>query len=135
MANITITDNRDEVLQKLRERIDAALEAVGNQCVSHAKQNITAASRVDTGAMRNSISHIVSDDVCHVGTNIEYAIYNEMGTGIYIEGGRVTPWAYEDAHGVTHWTRGMPGIHFLRNAAADHTDEYKAIIENELKKL
>ena len=128
-------DNTEEVLRELETKIEAALEACGNQAVSHAKQNITEAGRVDTGAMRNSMTHQVKDDTCYVGTNIEYAIYHEYGTGIYTDGGggRQTPWFYVDAKGEGHFTHGMKPIHFLKNALADHKDEYKAIIEQQLR--
>ena len=137
--NITISaDNSAKVLSELETKIQAALEACGQQAVSHAKQNITSASRVDTGALRNSMNHKVDSGakVCYVGTNQSYAIYNELGTGIYAEGGkgRKTPWRYVDAKGEGHWTRGMKPIHFLKNAIQDHADEYKSIIEQQLKK-
>ena len=130
------SDNSAQLLSELETKIQAALEAVGNQAVSHAKQNITSASRVDTGALRNSMNHLVKDKECYVGTNISYAIYNEVGTGIYLDGGggRQTPWVYVDAKGKGHRTRGIKPIHFLKNAVANHTDEYKAIIEAHLKK-
>lgn len=129
-------DNSAEVLRELDSKIEAALEACGNQAVSHAKQNITRAGRVDTGALRNSISHQVDGDTCYVGTNNEYAIYHELGTGIYAEGGkgRKTPWFYVDAKGKGHFTRGVKPIHFLKNAVADNVKEYKNIFEQYLKK-
>lgn len=43
-------DHSDEVQKALDSAIEAALEAIGNQAVSHAKTNITEAGRVDTGA-------------------------------------------------------------------------------------
>lgn len=137
MADFKIAvDNSDEVLRNLERNVQAALEACGQQAVSHAKENITAASRVDTGAMRNSINHKVQGDTCYVGTNTEYAIYNEFGTGIHAEGGkgRKTPWMYVDVKGVGHWTRGMKPIHFLKNAIADHINQYVSIVEEHLKR-
>lgn len=131
--SVIVTDNTEEVLSELAERIEAALEAVGNQCVSHAKQNITAAGRVDTGALRNSMTHLVKADekVVYVGTNNEYAVFNEMGTGIHLDGGggRQTPWRYKDSKGNWHTTSGIKPIHFLRNAGRDHQSEYKDIIQ------
>ena len=123
------------MLQELRSKVEAALEAAGNQAVSHSKANITAASRVDSGAMRNSMNHLVQGNDCYVGTNQEYAIYHEYGTGINTDGGggRQTPWTYQDAHGKWHRTRGMKPLHFLKNAIADHVDEYRQIIEQQLK--
>lgn len=133
MAEIEIIDHSSEVLRELERRCEAALEACGNEAVSHAKENITDAGRVDTGNLRNSMSHLVKGDTCYIGTNNEYAIYNEMGTGIYVGGGRTSPWAYQDANGEWHRTRGMKGIHFLKNAVAGHISEYKQIIEKFLK--
>ena len=132
---VTLTDNSDEVLRALDVQMDEALEAIGHQAVSHAKQNITKAGRVDTGALRNSITHYVWGEDCYIGTNIEYAIYNEFGTGIYADNGRgrQTPWAYKDKDGETHWTNGMKPIHFLKDAAANHTEEYLAIVKKHLK--
>lgn len=139
MANLDfrIKDNSGEVLRALPEAVEAALEAVGNQAVSHSKSIVTRESRVDTGALRNSINHLVSMDeqAVYVGTNQEYAIYNEYGTGIYLDGGggRQSPWSYKDKRGKWHRTRGMKPIHFLRDAIAKHLDEYKQIIEQYLK--
>lgn len=132
---ITI-DNSAEVVRELESKIEAALEACGNQAVSHAKQNITRAGRVDTGAMRNSINHKVQDDTCYVGTNNEYAIYHELGTGIYADGGkgRQTGWFYVDAHGKGHFTRGMKPIHFLKNALSNNISEYRSIIKEYLSR-
>ena len=128
-------DNTDQIIAELEKKIPAALEAIGNQAVSHAKQNINEAGRVDTGTMMNSITHQVEDNACYVGTNVEYAIYHEYGTGIYAEGGngRKTPWFYVDAKGEGHFTHGMKPIHFLKNAIADYISEYKAIAEQILK--
>ena len=113
------------------------IEAIGNQAVSHAKSNITRASRVDTGAMRNSVSHftVESEQTVYVGTNQEYAVYHELGTGIHLEGGggRQTPWRYKDAKGNWHTTRGITPIHFLKRAIQEHADEYKRIAKRILK--
>lgn len=137
MSTVKFIDNSDKAKQALREGIEAALEAIGNQCVTYAKQNITAAGRVDTGALRNSVSHLVKieDEAVYVGTNQEYAVFNEMGTGIHTDGGggRQTPWVYQDARGEWHTTRGIKPIHFLRNAAQDHVDEFQRIAEQEIK--
>lgn len=123
-------DNTKEILEQLKANTEAALEACGIQAVGHAVDNITTAGRVDTGALRNSINHKVVEDTCYIGTNQEYAMYNEIGTGIYTEGGggRQTPWAYQDAKGNWHRTRGMRPIHFLKNAVANNISEYKEII-------
>lgn len=134
-VEVKITDHHKEVIEAAHEQIRAALEAIGNQAVSHAKQNIGSAGRVDTGGLMNSMSHLVEDDVVHVGTNQEYAVFNEIGTGIYADGGggRQTPWSYQDSKGEWHRTSGMAGIHFLRDAVADNISEYKEIAETILR--
>ena len=135
--SVEVIDNSAEFIAAKDEAIAAALEAIGNQAVSHAQSNITAAGRVDTGAMRNSVDHLAKPDeeTVYVGTNNEYAPYHELGTGIYAEGGpgRQTPWFYVDAKGQGHRTRGLKAIHFLKNAVQDHMDEFKVIAKQYLK--
>ena len=73
---------------------------------------------VDTGDLRNSITHEVDDGVGIVGTNKEYAPYVEYGTGIFaVEGnGRDTPWSYQDDEGNWHTTIGQKPQPFLKTA-------------------
>lgn len=72
---IRIEDHSGDVLRKLEQRKTAILETCGQTAATHAKNIITRFSRVDTGAMRNSINHQVqsSEDAVYVGTNNEYA--------------------------------------------------------------
>ena len=87
--------------------------------------------------MRNSITHEVEtgEKAVYVGTNISYAAFHELGTGIHAEGGggRKTPWAYQDARGNWHNTSGIKPIHFLKRAAQGHGPEYTKIMEQSLK--
>ena len=130
-------DNSAEVLRELDSKIEAILEAWGIQGVGAVVDIITSESRVDTGAMRNSISHQVDagDKSVYIGTNIEYAIYHELGTGIYLEGGggRQTPWAYQDANGEWHRTRGMKPIHMIKNGVSQSVNDFKSIANDILK--
>ena len=136
-VDIKIESHRIEVTAELDKAIGKALEACGIQYESNAKANITEAGRVDTGVMRNSIAHQVvdSENAVYIGSNLEYALYNEVGTGIYAEGGggRKDPWVYVDDDGIGHRTVGMKPIHFLKRAGSEHEDEYKKIIEKYLK--
>lgn len=146
--SIEIKSHKNEVMAALNGNIRTALEAVGVQAVSHAKQVITDTlvyggvnlqavahekdnSRVDTGRLRNSIAHTVQNNEVYIGTNLSYAAFHELGTGIYASqpGGRTSPWIYQDRNGATHFTRGLYPIHFLKKAASEHTEEYKAIIK------
>ena len=131
----TLTSNRELIESATAEAIQTALEAVGTQAVAHAVAEITAQGAVDTGRLRNSITKAVEDQTVYVGTNVEYAPYVEFGTGIYVSGGRQTPWSYQDSKGNWHKTRGMKPRPFLRPAFEKNLDEFKAIFESILAKI
>ena len=101
----TYKDNTDEVLAALERAKKRGLEAIGLTAEGHAKKE----TPVDTGRLRNSISHATDDEAAYIGTNVEYAPYVELGA------------------------RGRPGVHMLQRAASEHTDEYKRIMEEALK--
>ena len=132
-VEIRLEDNSEEVLEELKVAALRALERCGLQAEGYAKD----LTPVDTGNLRNSITHQVSEDgrEVYIGTNVEYAPYVELGTGIYAEGGggRPTPWVYQDEKGQWHWTRGNPAQPFLKPAVADHAQTYRNIIEDEMK--
>ena len=98
-------DFSDLIEQAAFSQIETALEKVGLM----AERNAKIACPVDTGRLRNSISHTHDKNTSYVGTNVEYAPYVEMGT--------------------TN-TRAQP---YLKPAIADHIQEYKGIVEQELK--
>lgn len=125
---VEFVDRSAQVLQEMEQRKKAALEACGQQAASYAKNTITAAGRIQTDTMRGSITHQVQGNSVDVGTNTSYAIYHEMGTGRYIAGGRKSPWAYQDAEGEWHWTHGVPPLHMIKNAVANHVNTFKQII-------
>ncbi len=130
--DIQITDNSGEILRALEEKKKAALEGVGIQAEGYAKRS----TPVDTGRLRNSITHAVRGDDVYIGTNVEYGIWLELGTGIYASDGkgRQSPWGYYDRNGKYHRTRGMKPRHMLKKAASEHTEEYKRIIEAIMKR-
>lgn len=103
----TMKDNTDEVLSALEEAKKRGLEAIGLVAEGHAKK----ITPVDTGRLqlRNSISHATDDEAAYIGTNVEYAPYVELGA------------------------RGRQGVHMLKRAATEHTDEYKRIMEDSMK--
>lgn len=68
----------------------------------------------------------------YIGSNCEYAPYVELGTGQHYAGGRPTRWTYSDEHGQQHITGGNTAKPFLKPAIADHIEEYKNIIKQEL---
>ena len=124
-------DNTEEIIGMIKKAITRALVKIGMKAEGHAKEN----SPIDTGTLRNSITFQVHDSekAVYIGTNCEYAAYVELGTGKYYSGGRPTPWAYQDANGKWHRTSGSRPQPYLKPAAVNHGDEYRSILENELK--
>ena len=135
-VDVKIETNKDDFINAAEEAIERALEAIGIQAEGYAKDIIAAEGRVDSGEMRNTTAHKVdkNEQAVYIGSNLKYAVYNEVGTGIYAEGGggRKTPWMYTDRKGVKHWTWGMKPIHMYKRAASEHADEYKSITERML---
>lgn len=73
----SVEDAMDAALQQLLSKIDAAVQGAGIDCQAGAKQ----ACPVDTGRLRASIQYAKTGEAaCQVGTNVEYAVYVEMGT-------------------------------------------------------
>lgn len=131
--NVEITDNSKEVSGAIHAALLRGLEKIGLVAEGYAKKLCP----VDTGNLRNSITHVVDEQepAAIIGTDNEYAAYVELGTGIYAEGGggRPTPWVYQDAKGNWHYTRGNKAQPFLKPAAADHAIQYRKILGDELK--
>lgn len=126
---IVIKDLSPQVLSEFKEKCQKALE----ECGDLGEQIAADLARFDTGALSGSCTHqITGDNEVSIGTSSPYAIYNEMGTGIYA-GGRPTPWAFQDAAGNWHRTNGMPPAPFVKPAVAEHVGEYQQIIESTLR--
>lgn len=128
---IIFDDHSAEVYKELEAACQLALEKCGMVAEGYAKKLCP----VDTGNLRNSITHMVNDGekAAYVGTNSEYGVCVECGTGIYYPGGRQTPWVYQDAKGDWHLTHGQRAKPFIKPPIAEHGEQYKRIIEAELK--
>ena len=99
-------DNRHAIANAIDKALMRGLEKVGLVAEGYAKMLCP----VDTGRLRNSITHQVNDSekAVYIGTNVEYAPHVELGT---------------------YKASAQP---FLAPAAQDHAAEYRAIIEGEL---
>ena len=131
LGGVVFNDYSADVLNGFHDAVLRALERCGSQAEGYAKD----LAPVDTGNLRNSISHTVDEDepAVYIGSNTSYAPYVELATGIYAEGGRPTPWVYQDAKGNWHWTRGNPAQPFLAPAVKDHRTTYRNIIKDEME--
>ena len=105
MSGVIFKDNSALALDTLRAAKEAALEEIGLAAEGFAKKLCP----VDTGRLRNSISHATSGDDEYIGTNVEYAPYVELGT---------------------HRTPAQP---YLKPAVAEHRDTYVAIIKRHMR--
>ena len=71
-------DNSDSFKRELEDKIPAILEAVGIHIEGESKDELeNAPRRIDTGNLRNSISHAVdeSEPAAYIGTSVDYAIF------------------------------------------------------------
>lgn len=99
-------NNAEAIAHAIDAAVARSLEMIGLLAEGYAKKKCP----VDTGRLRNSITHVVDTiwgDV-YIGTNVEYAQYVELGT------------SKQEA---------QP---FLRPAAQDHTTQYRSILKGEL---
>lgn len=132
--SIDIKDNSP----KVKEALDAAIKKALEECGIKAQGFASGASPVDTGRLAASVtynwcghggflhSYVAtksketfsqdvggvdeSDHSVYIGTNVEYGQYVELGA------------------------RGRTPSHFLKNSVANHVNEYKDIIQTELKR-
>jgi hypothetical protein len=105
-------DNVKQILEATNEAINNALEIIGNMAADYA----AGLAPVDTGRLQNSLTSEVSESekAVYVGTNVEYAPFVEYG--------------HRTQSGKT-----VEGKPFLKPAIESHLDEYKHILESELK--
>ena len=104
--SVRVNNHSDEVRDALDAAVERALEAIGLQ----AEGNVKLLTPVDTGRLRNSITHAQIDERTEaVGTNVEYAAYVELGTSR---------------------SRAQP---YLRPGIENHVDEYKEIAKEYLR--
>lgn len=146
VSHINITDNSALFRDASETAVLAALEAIGNQVVSIAKQNLDGPPmRVDTGLLRNSITHAVSgeppkirsyhaDHTNKAGTKQGVGFYsgnapNELigRKAVYI-GTNVSYATY-----VHEGTRKMAPNRFLKRAIEENRDELKDIVREQFE--
>lgn len=101
--SVEINDNTKKLMKQLGEEVEIILKTVGEKAEGYAKTQCP----VDTGRLRNSITHREDDGTVYVGSNVEYAADVEF---------------LDRAHKTGK-------AHFLRDAMQDHLSEYKELIE------
>jgi hypothetical protein len=106
ISSVKIESNVEAVTAEMKEKMAVWLDAIGLDAASTA----ASVAPVDTGRLKTSIDHAVVDNEVYIGTNVEYAPYQEFGT-----------------------SRNVPGRHFLQFGATAHLAEYQALLEEKLK--
>ena len=108
-ADVEFTSNVKEIDGLLKYAVAEALEAIGRDAAS------TAANKApyDTGTLANSISNYTDREelIEYIGTNVEYAGYQEFGTSK------------------------IRGKHYLRFGATAHAAEYADTIADHVKRI
>ena len=122
MSSVEVSSNLYLVTKTTKEAMVNAAVSVGMLTTGYAQDLCP----VDTGLLRNSITHAYNDEedgkvTLLVGTNVEYAPYVELGH-------RQQPGRYVPKIGkrlVRSWVHGKP---FLRPALENHREEIEKII-------
>lgn len=91
--SVIFKDNSIQCKRALDDATKRFLEQASGELEAQVKRNCD--NRVDTGQLKTHWQHKVVDDCAYVFNDLENAIWEEFGTGIYAEnGGRQTPWKY-----------------------------------------
>lgn len=141
-CDIKFTDNAPLTLEELDSWEERVLTIWGMKVQDYAQLLVPTGTADSTGiegyvggALKQSLTYAVdlAQKAVAIGTNLFYAVYVELGTGIFAEkgNGRKTPWVWKDFNGKWHFTRGMAPRPFLRPAVEEHIDELREIAVEE----
>lgn len=129
----------DEIISKYRA-LNSNTDTILKNALFKAGQQIQASAKllcpVDTGELRNSINVVRVENGVSIGTNCEYAIYQEFGTGS--KGNPTVPhttkkhWTYYSS-GRFYTTSGNYPQPFLQPAFISNQSNVKSIIMAELQ--
>lgn len=133
-GKVEFKDYTLKVLAKLDEKAEAFLEEAKDSVSSQASRN----SPVDTGALKSSFqtdSFVdAKEKTAYIGSSLEYAIYQEYGTGEYaLNGnGRQGSWVYKNLKTNKYvFTRGNKPQRMLYHAFEQKKDS----VENRAKQI
>ena len=135
---ITVDDNFLQLHEALMDWAERVLTLWGMKIIDYATLLVPVGTEDSTGVegyvggtLKASLTYAVSlaEKTVTVGSALLYALYVELGTGIFAEKGnsRKTPWIWKDQNGKWHFTRGMKPQPFLRPAITEHLDEFEEI--------
>ena len=115
--------NAEEVSKNISKLIEQQLPEVIRQALEDSCNLVEAQAKVNApvrdGQLVQSIKHQVDGNIGTVYSDVEYAPYQEVGTGIFASMGNgrtQVPWRYKDAKGEWHTTYGTIATHFMQDA-------------------
>lgn len=131
MAGVEFEDFSIQVKKAIEEKALKFLELAASEIQTQAART----SRVDTGQLKGSWTHIVDEAAqkATIGSPLENAIWEEFGTGEYaLHGdGRKGGWYYVDDVGNGHFTHGKTPNRTLQRAF----DQKKTVIQKRANQI
>lgn len=134
---MSAVEGKEELIEKLIElgKIDMqrALSRGGLIVENDAKKK----APHDTGELRRSITHYATQEECVIGTNLFYAPYLELGTGLWAvsgDGRKDVPWSYKDEEGNWHSTVGIHPHPYMGPALHDNRRKIEKEIAKEIER-
>ena len=106
----TFKDHSADVEAAVTAAVTKALSLMGEVVEGYAKEDCP----VDTGRLRNSLTHEAGEDCEYVGTDVEYGPYVEFGE---------------------RYSHTVGKAHFLRDGATNHIAELKDVAQNTLSTI
>jgi len=110
--NFRITQNN---VAQHRQQLDAALSRAFTMIGMRGSRNVASIAPVDTGNLKSHIDYSSTSDMVTIGTNVKYAIYQEMGT--------------------IKMSAANGGKGFLRFGIENSANDFRRILQEELKNL
>ena len=136
-------ENLQEVLKKLDEikkatekGVTEGLKATSLRVIRDAKSRCKSQTN-GKGLLAASITAEIENNKATIGTNVKYAPYVELGTGLFAKNGdgrQDVPWHYIDAKGKWHTTSGQHPKPFLQPALDANRKNAEKDIANEIKR-
>ena len=132
----------EELKYKLSNALSVEqLNAMAFKCGALVEARAKARCPVQTGILKASIRTDVENGEATVGTNLEYAMYVEHGTGLFANDGEgrpstdahPIPWRYKTPDGKWHTTSGQQAQPFLIPALYESRDDIARIIAKGIK--
>lgn len=131
------TTNIGEIIIKLDKLEDIDIQAALAEACRLVETDAKLLCPVDTGQLQGSITHEVAGNQGKVYSNVEYAPYVELGTGLFAangDGRKEVPWHYQDAEGNWHTTYGQHPQPFMHPALANNVGNIKRVFEKHIRK-